>query len=204
MKTYLLRKVSVVTVPTIIGFIAGGAILATAYAYDGGDGKQQVHLSDEQKQVLEQVRELRQDGHIDEAQSLAQEAGLPFGPRFGMRMGHLTDEQKSAREQIQALRESGDSEGAKALAEEVGLPVPFEGRGQDNEDIRTAIEQKDYSTWKQLTQDAPFADKVNEDFFNHLVQAHEYRQAGNHEAARAIMEELGMSKFHRGDAPPQR
>ncbi len=196
MKTELFTKVSAITIPTLIGFVAGGAILATAYAHNE-DGFRYSNLTTEQQEVFEQVRELRQEGDFDEAQKLAQDAGLPEKHHFGMQHKSMTDEQKSVLEQIRTLREEGNFEEARALSEEFELDANFRGK-EGNQEIRDAIESNDYDAYKELTAEAPFADQVDSSFFEKVVEAHEYMQSGDHESARDIMEELGIHEFRGG------
>ena len=107
----------------------------------------------------------------------------------------LTDEQKNILEQVKELKDSGDVEGAKKLAEELGLPMfgKMHGKSENHEQIEEALTNGDYNTFKELTKDAPFADKLTEEVFSKLQEAHVLRQAGKHEEARAIMESLGIN-----------
>jgi hypothetical protein len=67
------------------------------------------------------------------------------------------------------------------------------------EAVRVAIENNDYSAWSTAMAGTPLADKVTPETFARLVEAHNLREAGDHEAAREIMEELGLKKAgHRG------
>lgn len=158
MQSKTIVKASAITIPMLFAFVAGGALLATTYAQGGNVDRPE--LTDEQKEVIEEIKELRAEGNYEEAQALAEEAGLPAHP--------------------------GKDKGE---------------RGERNPEVKEALENGDYETFKELTADAPFADEIDEDTFEQLVEAHEYRVAGDHESARAIMEELGINKFHRGGAP---
>lgn len=64
------------------------------------------------------------------------------------------------------------------------------------EAARTAIENNDYSAWATAVAGTPRADKVDATTFSKLVEAHSLREAGDHEGAKAIMQELGFKKPH--------
>lgn len=76
-------------------------------------------------------------------------------------------------------------------------------RKATREAAHTAIENNDYSAWAAAVAGTPRADKVDATTFSKLVEAHNLREAGDHEAARAIMQELGFEKPHgkRGHGP---
>lgn len=111
---------------------------------------------------------------------------------------NLTDEQKQVIEQVKELRESGEHEQAHALAQEAGLPQKgphMKNRGE----IKEAIANADYEAFQALTADAPVKFNVDEETFAKMVEAHTLREAGDHEGAREIMEEIGVKppRFHK-------
>lgn len=110
----------------------------------------------------------------------------------------LTDEQKQVIEQVKELRESGEHEQARALAEEAGLP-PKRAHMKNRGEIKEAIANADYEAFKALTADAPVKFDVDEETFATMVEAHTLREAGDHEGAREIMEEAGITppRFHK-------
>ncbi|MFC1617856.1 hypothetical protein ACFL2B_01095 [Patescibacteria group bacterium] len=66
--------------------------------------------------------------------------------------------------------------------------------GKDNKDeMRQAIEDNDFDTWKQQV-DRKSAEFSTEENFDKLKEAHDLMQAGKTEEARAIKEEMGMMK----------
>ena len=64
-------------------------------------------------------------------------------------------------------------------------------------EVRAAVEAGDYQAYLAATAGAPFADQVDENFFETIGEAHELREAGDHEGAKALMESLGLT-------PPER
>ena len=69
-------------------------------------------------------------------------------------------------------------------------------RKATHEAARTAIENNDYNAWAAAVAGTPQADKVDATTFSKLVAAHSLREAGDHEGARAIMQELGLERHH--------
>jgi len=74
------------------------------------------------------------------------------------------------------------------------------------EAAHTAVENNDYAAWAAAVAGSPRADQVDATTFNKLVEAHNLREAGDHEGAREIMKELGFKggpggkhKGQRGD-----
>ena len=64
------------------------------------------------------------------------------------------------------------------------------------EATRVAIENNDYQAWATAVSGTPMAEKVDATTFSKLVEAHNLRESGDHEGARAIMEELGLKGPH--------
>lgn len=79
------------------------------------------------------------------------------------------------------------------------------GRGgyEHQEEMRTAMKNGDYSSWKEMVADRPVAANIDtEEKFQKLQQAHQYRIDGNEEAAEAIRAELGLpERGSRGFGP---
>lgn len=69
------------------------------------------------------------------------------------------------------------------------------GNGPDSKNrqaIMTAIENSDYSAWKEAIGNSPMAEKITEENFAKFVEAHTLRQAGKFDEASQIEEELGI------------
>ena len=117
------------------------------------------------------------------------------------RFDNLSDEQKSVLEEARDLREQGDYEAARDLIQNSGIDFPRFERGhrlmENREEVKKAIEDGDYDTFVELTEDSPRNIEIDEDTFNKLVEAHSLRMEGDHEAARKIMEEIGFDRGHK-------
>lgn len=72
------------------------------------------------------------------------------------------------------------------------------GLSEKGEAAKTAIESGDYDAFVEAVSDSPIAEKINEETFAKLQEAHEQMEAGNYEEAKAIKEELGFNGFGRG------
>jgi hypothetical protein len=68
-----------------------------------------------------------------------------------------------------------------------------EAHKQIHEQVHAALEVGDYQAFKEATADSPRAD-ITEDQFNTLIEAHELREAGNHEGAKALLDEAGIER----------
>lgn len=117
----------------------------------------------------------------------------------------LSETQKTVLAQIKTLHEQGKIEEAKALAKSSGIPKllkPFRGEHKNHANkwpnhenrkkIDEALTNKDFSSFKILIANTPFASTVTESIFFKLAEAHALREKGDHEGARKIMDELGF------------
>lgn len=115
----------------------------------------------------------------------------------------ITEEQFNQMIEVHNLMQVGDYEVAKEMRKELGLNKKGFGvrRGMSNkahkmfdlerrEAVLAALEAGDYSAWLEVVgEDCPLTDKITEDNFFKLVEAHNLMQE-----AREIMEELGITK----------
>lgn len=114
----------------------------------------------------------------------------------------ITADQQATLDQVRSLREEGKFAEAKDLAKQAGLPFGMMMRrnawqkngkvGEQADAVRTAIENNDYQAFVKATANAPFADKVTEEMFSKMVEAHNLRASGDLEGAKAIMDELEL------------
>lgn len=111
----------------------------------------------------------------------------------------VTEENFSAFADAHELMESGDHEAARDTMNELGLDM---GRGKmgnrmggerfkmgNSEAVKEALDNNDYSAWKEAVGAGPMSENINESNFSRLVEAHNL-----HEQARSIMEELGVGR----------
>ncbi|PIR93376.1 hypothetical protein COT99_00925 [Candidatus Falkowbacteria bacterium CG10_big_fil_rev_8_21_14_0_10_43_10] len=64
---------------------------------------------------------------------------------------------------------------------------------RQHEAIRSAIENNDYESWKNLMGDNPIAEKITAENFSKLAASHKLMQEGKFEEAKKIREELGLN-----------
>lgn len=140
-------------------------------------------LTEEQKAVLEEAKELFESGDKEGAKALLQDAGIKR-PRAHHRKAKfiesLTEEQRAALEEAKALREAGDKEGAKAIIEAAGIEFPKKHRR------------------------AKFMESLTEQQQEVMKEARELFQAGDKEGAKALLEEAGIEVPKHGKRKGQR
>ena len=130
-----------------------------------------------------------------------------------LRRAGLTDEQVSAFEQAKELRQSGDTEAARDVLVAAGIDESVMGRvraamgessfkfkhGRDSE-VQAAIEANDYSAFRLAIAGSPLSDIINSEAeFALFVEAHNHIKAGDRDSAKAIMEDLGITKDKKHD-----
>lgn len=127
-------------------------------------------LTAEQKEILEQARELAESGDREGAKQMIEDAGIELPHRMHKAgdCPELTDEQKEVMEKARELAESGDREGAKQLIEDAGIKLPHRMHKMGDRPELTE-EQKDL-----------------------LKQARELAQSGEKEAAKQLIEDSGI------------
>lgn len=118
---------------------------------------------------------------------------------------NLTNDQVIALEEAHELKIGGaDRDEIKLILENAGLDkevmkeihkVSHAERAEHRKAIKAAIDSEDYEAYLEAVADTPRADLIDsESKFEKLVEAHQLREAGNHEAAKEIMEDLGFQK----------
>ncbi len=142
-------------------------------------------------------------------------------------MAGVIDTQEEFNKLVEAhtLKEAGDKDGAKAIMDELGIKPPMgmkggmpgmhgdkDGKGAE---VKAAIENGDYASFQALVSESKFAGVIDtEEKFNKLVEACALHEAGDNEAAKAIMDELGVKpptkgafkgngRGHHGERGPQ-
>ena len=118
----------------------------------------------------------------------------------------MDEEKLSKMTEIRELMRSGDFAAAQEIRDSLGLPEKDftsqslrmkQGKNIHNwqkmEDARLAIQNNDYSAWKEAIGEHPLAETITEENFPKLVEAHNLMQAGNFEEAKEIREALGVT-----------
>jgi hypothetical protein len=115
----------------------------------------------------------------------------------------LTDEQLKALEQAQEIREDA-REDVEAVLEAAGLDKEkmrevhdalHEARKAQSEAMKTAIEDNDYAAFLAAVEGTKLGEVVDtESEFKQFITAHELIKDGDREAAKVIMDELGLEK----------
>lgn len=68
----------------------------------------------------------------------------------------------------------------------------------NDEDIRTAVANGDYSVFQEVIKDTPRAHQIDtEKKFNAMREAHQLRSDGKFEEARTMMKDSGLGKTHK-------
>ncbi len=119
----------------------------------------------------------------------------------------LTDTETAALEEAREIRETAHEE-AKAVLEKAGITdermkeihgAMREAHKAEREAVRAAVEANDYEAFKTAVTNSPMATEIDTaEKFAKLVEAHELRENGDLDGAKAIMEELGLKGPHMG------
>ena len=165
--------------------VAGAAFAAkTILANAEGDGTNQPH---------EQMKQAVKDKDFGAWKGLISE-------RANKMLDGATEENFNKATEAHQLMQDGKHEEAKQLLRDAGLPMMGHGKdgtrdGMDPEArdaIKEALDNSDYEAFKELKADKPMSNKITEKNFDKLIESHNLREAGGHEGARVIMEELGL------------
>jgi len=120
----------------------------------------------------------------------------------------ITEENFAKFLEARQLMKDGKYEEAKILREELGIQYMREGgcgfmgkgskgNNEDHEAVIQAIENNDYEAWKTLMADKPMiTDKITQENFNKMVEAHQLMQAGKFDEARQIQKDSGVGFGH--------
>ena len=117
---------------------------------------------------------------------------------------NLTDEQKNAIMEARELREVGNYEEARDLLAEAGidedvLRTLHQAKHEARAEMKAALEAGDYEAFLEVVADTPLADIItSESDFEDFREAHQLRQEGDKEGAKAILDDLGIEREHKG------
>lgn len=127
----------------------------------------------------------------------------------------VTQENFNTLLQAKALRDEGKMEEAKQLLKDSGIKMRGkhmqgqdsnwgkkhgEGKGEmgkSMQEMKAALESNDYNTWAELMEKHGLAqESINQETFNKFLEAHSLHEAGEHEQAKELMQEIGFEKKH--------
>lgn len=104
------------------------------------------------------------------------------------------EETFAALRQAFTLRENGEFEQAREVLKEAGIDKPDHKQNKKHripEAIRNAIENVDYEAWKSAVEQHPnHHNDTSIETFSILVDIHNLKEAGDHEGAKALMQQL--------------
>ena len=121
----------------------------------------------------------------------------------------LSDNEITALEEAQEIRQAAHEE-AESVLEDAGIDQDrlkeirkalHESHKANRDAIHNALEAGDYAAFTAAVANTPLAEDItSEADFEKLLEAHSLREAGEHEAAKEIVEELGIERpdFARG------
>ncbi len=114
---------------------------------------------------------------------------------------NLNDSEKAALEEAAEIRETAHEE-AKQVLEDAGITdermteireAMHKARHAEREAVKAAVEANDYEAFNTAIADSPMASEIDSaEKFAKLVEAHNLRESGDIDGAKAIMEELGL------------
>ena len=114
----------------------------------------------------------------------------------------ITQENFTKFQELHSLKEQ-----VRILEEELGLERGHhkgQRKGQDGEKrkaVEAAIESGDFTAFQEATKDSPQAGEITEEQFAGMQEVHSLKEAGDHEAAKAKADELGLKKPHGKKGP---
>lgn len=138
------------------------------------------------------------------------------GGGFDLEALNLSDTEVAAFEEARSIHEMAREE-AQSVLENAGIDETRmsdireemrEHREAEREAVRTALESGNYDAFMAAISGTPLADVIDSEAdFNIFVEAHELREAGDHEGAQELLSGLGLERpeggmrGHRGFGP---
>ena len=124
-------------------------------------------------------------------------------PHSAEMLEKITEENFHLLNEMHKARQDGDLKTAKEIADELGIeageflgmgprgPRGNNGRFQMREEVRTALENRDYNAWHDAMT-PKILDYINESNFNTFADMQEAIQSGDKDTAEALRQELGL------------
>lgn len=172
---------------TTLAVVAALGIVNIAAASQGAMQPQR-----EQKGKLEEVRQAVENNDYEAWTELTQDH-----PKAAERFGNINADNFHLLNEMHQAKQNGDMEKAKELADQIDFqPGPIgkkmnKGRFQMREEVRTALENRDYNAWHNAVT-PPVLDYINEGNFKTFADMHEAMQSGDKVKAEELREQLGL------------
>lgn len=172
---------------TTLAVVAALGIVNIAAASQGA-----MQPQGEQKGALEEVRRAVENNDYEAWAELTQ-----VHPKAAELFENINAENFHLLNEMHQAKQNGDMEKAKELADQLGFqPGPRnknmnKGRFRMREEVRTALENRDYNEWHTAIT-PPILDYINEDNFDTFADMHEAMQSGDQEKAEELREQLGL------------
>ena len=118
----------------------------------------------------------------------------------------ITEENFNKLVKFHQLIKEGKKDEAEALLKETGLGAKnfdhkkIVGRQFNNDAVRQAIANNDYSAWKEAVANMPGADKITQADFDNMVKLHRLIKEGKNDEVKQLKTQLGMGFNRRGQA----
>lgn len=180
----------------LVAIIAVAGVAASSFAYGGDLFRPGANFSPVDRQAAEEALE---NNDYDSWQELM--SGSPMADKI---KDKITEENFNKLAEADGLMKAGKYDEARQIREELGFGFgPGMGKmgpggkmplkPKNMEAVKVALDNSDYDAWLEAVgADSPIAEKINEDNFSKLVEAHKLQ-----EQAREILEELGLKRFGR-------
>jgi hypothetical protein len=159
---------------------------------------------------LQEIHALREAGNHEEAKALATELGLEHRMKHGEKgeRGERPQLSEEVRAAVDAAIEAGNYDAFLAahgedsnVAEKVDenkfteIMANHAERTAKKASVDAAFDARDYDAFVQAVgEEGKRHEQVNESNFAQFAELHDLRESGDHEAAKALAEEMGLEK----------
>lgn len=178
---------------TTLAVVATLAVVNVAAASEADQAPQGEAIG-QQRGQLEEVRQAVENNDYDAWVELTKDH-----PRAAEMFESINADNFYLLNEMHQARQDGDMEKAKEIAEELGIKLGPIGRKinerrmqhQMREEVKTALENRDYNAWHEAMM-PPIFQHVNEENFNTFADMHDAIQAGDKDKAEELREQLGL------------
>jgi len=199
--------------------VASSALANTGEKVNEGDAPrmQQMHKPPMDSEKMEEMKQHREEvrAAVESGDYNAWYALMSEHERASDILEKINADNFYLLEEMHQAMQDGNHEEAKAIADELGLKRPMKGRmgknidpekaeeiKQHREEVKAAVESRDYDAWYALMSEHERAgdilEKINADNFYLLGEMHQKMQEEDPEGAKAIADELGLERPMKG------